>query len=62
MIPIIVTFMGVFFSFLGILARNTMTATVSVFDKILIVLLVTVLFLSLGKFIKIKLNAHEFGG
>jgi hypothetical protein len=61
MIPIIVTFMGVFFSFLGILARNTMTATVSIFDKILAILLVTVSFLSLSKFIKIKLNAREFG-
>jgi hypothetical protein len=62
MIPITVTLMGVFFSFLGILARNTMTTTVSIFDKILIVLLVTVSFLSLGKFIKIKLNAREFRG
>jgi hypothetical protein len=56
MIPIIVTFMGVFFSFLGVLARNTMTATVSIFDKIIIVLLVIVLIISLVKFVKIKLD------
>jgi hypothetical protein len=56
MIPITVTFMGVFFSFLGILARNTMTATFSIFDKIIIVLLVIVLIFSLVKFVKIKLD------
>lgn len=56
MIPIIVTIMGVFFSFLGILARNTMTATVSIFDKIIIVLLVIVFILSLVKFRQIKLD------
>jgi len=56
MIPIIVTIMGVFFSFLGILARNTMTATVSIFDKSIIVLLVIVLILSLVKFRQKKLD------
>jgi hypothetical protein len=63
MIPLIVTFMGVFFSFLGILARNTNTATVSIFDKIIIVLLVIVFILSLGKFVKVKLDIpRAFGG
>jgi hypothetical protein len=56
MIPIIVTLMGVFFSFFGVLARNTMTATVSNFDKIIIALLVIVLILSIVKFVKIKLD------
>ncbi len=56
MIPIVVTFLGVFFSFLGILARNTTTTTVSIFDKIIIVFLAIVLILSLGKFVKIKLD------
>jgi hypothetical protein len=60
MIPIIVTFMGVFFSFLGILARKSITATVSIFDKIVIVLLVIVLILSLSKFIKIKLDSRAY--
>jgi predicted permease len=57
MIPIIVNILGVFFSFLGILARNTVTTTFSIFDKMIIVLLIIVLILSLGKFIKIKLDA-----
>jgi predicted permease len=56
MIPIIVNILGVFFSFLGILARNTLTTTFSIFDKIIIVLLIMVLILSLSKFIKIKLD------
>ena len=56
MIPIIVTVLGVFFSFLGVLARNTMTDTFSIFDKIIIVLLAIVLILSLVKFVKIKLD------
>jgi hypothetical protein len=58
MIPIIVTFMGVFFSFFGVLVRSSMTATVSIFDKIIIVLLVIVLILSLVKFVKIKLGVQ----
>jgi hypothetical protein len=56
MIPIIVTILGVFFSFLGILARNNVTTSVSIFDKFIVVFLVIVLILSLGKFIKIKLE------
>jgi hypothetical protein len=56
MIPIIATIMGVFFSFLGIMARNTTTTSVSIFDKIIIGFLVIVLILSLGKFVKIKLD------
>ena len=56
MIPIVVTFLGVFFSFLGILARNSITNTIGVFDKIIIVLLVVALILSLGKLVKIKLD------
>jgi hypothetical protein len=59
MIPIIVNILGVFFSFFGILARNTMTTTFSIFDKIIVVLLVMVLILSLGKFIKIKLDVQR---
>jgi hypothetical protein len=56
MIPIVVTFLGVFFSFLGVLVRNTMTTTVSILDKIIIVFLAIVLIYSLGKLIKIKLD------
>jgi hypothetical protein len=59
MVPIIVTFMGVFFSFLGILAKNAMTTTFSLFDKIIIVLLAIALILSLGKFIEIKVGVSR---
>jgi len=56
MIPIIVNILGVFFSFLGILARNTVTTTFSIFDKAIIVLLVMVLILSIRKYIEIKID------
>ena len=36
MIPIIVTFLGVFFSFLGVLIRDSITNTIGVFDKIIL--------------------------
>jgi len=56
MIPILVTIMGVFFTFLGILARNTITPTISIFDKIMIFLLVIILILSSRKLIIVKLD------
>jgi hypothetical protein len=56
MIPIVVTFLGVIFSFLGVLARNTMTTTFSIFDKIILVFLAIIFILSLRKFVKLKLD------
>ena len=56
MIPISVTFLGVFFSFIGILARNTVTNTYSFVDKIIIVFLAIVFILALSKSLQIMAN------
>jgi len=56
MIPIIVTFLGVFFSFLGVLIRNSITNTIGVFDKIILFFLSVAFILTLGKFVKIKFD------
>ena len=53
MIPIIVTSMGVFFSFLGILVRNTVTA-MTIYDTVILILLVIILFGALIKYQKVK--------
>ena len=37
LIPIVVTFLGVFFSFIGVLARRSITNTIGVIDQIVIV-------------------------
>jgi hypothetical protein len=54
MIPIIVTLMGVFFSFVGVLARINVNGIVGIFDKIIVVFLVIVLVLSLTKLFTVK--------
>ena len=56
MIPISVTFLGVFFTFIGILVRNSVTNTYRLFDKIIIVFLAIVFILALGKLLQILLN------
>ena len=56
MIPIVVTFLGVFFSFLGILARNSITNTIGVFDQSIIVFLGVVFILTLVKFVKLNFD------
>jgi hypothetical protein len=54
MIPIIVTFLGVFFSFIGILARINVNTTVTLLDQIILVILGIVLLSTLVKFVKIR--------
>lgn len=56
MIPISVTFLGVFFSFIGILARNSMIKTYGVIDQIIIVFLVIILIFTLSKSLQIIIN------
>lgn len=56
MIPISVTFLGVFFSFIGILARNSVTYTYGVFDQIILIFLAIIFILTLNKALKIIFN------
>ena len=56
MIPISVTFLGVFFSYIGILVRNSVTDTYWLFDKIIIVFLAIVFIFTLGKLLQMILN------
>jgi hypothetical protein len=56
MVPIAVTFLGVFFSFIGVLARRSITNTLGVFDQIIMVFIFFVFILTLAKFVKIKFD------
>ena len=53
MIPIIVTSMGLFFSFLGILVRNSVTI-LTIIDYIILVFLVIIMIMIIGKYVKLK--------
>ena len=57
MITIAVTYLGVFFSYIGVLARRSITNTIGVYDQIVIGFLVLVSIFTLGKYIKIKFGA-----
>lgn len=54
MIPIAVTFMGVFFSFFGVLARINVNTKITLLDQIILVLLTIVTIFTLVKYVKIK--------
>ena len=56
MIPISVTFLGVFFSFIGILARNTVTDSYGFYDRIILVFLAIVFIFTLSKSLQIILK------
>jgi hypothetical protein len=62
MIPIITTLLGVFFSFFGVLARNTTPTSIGVFDKAIIFILVIVLLFTLNKYVRIRLNETRTHG
>jgi len=59
MIPILVTFLGIFFSFFGVLVRYSITNTIGVFDQVIIVFLAAVFVLTVCKFIVIKFDVSR---